>query len=421
MRIPTLAILAVGAASLFACSSPESGSSFVTVTDSAGVEIVTHSEAALTTGASWGVSSIPIVGIGEGAGPQTPLLRIVAVTPLGEGQVAVGTAVPPEVLIFGSGGNLLRRLGRAGDGPGEFITVASVVRLARDTVAVWDPYRRRVSIYATDGNLGHELDLSTVAPIAAGNAGSTAFNSGYTRLLRTSSGDLVLFGEGAIGTAEEPGVVRPTLPTMRISRQGEMLGEYGSFPGMEVVLPSGLPRPLAKRTYGTTVGEGVLVGTGEAEVRQYGPSGLLERIVRWPDGDRTVTGPHLSRWTDFVAEQPEMAEMIAALPRADRFPAHAEILGSPSGPILVSDYPGPLGVWPLRREDDAPEPVRPRIRVPARPWSVYNTDGRMEARLETPEGFEPYSLSGDTIWGVFTDELDVESVRAYHVIRGESK
>ena len=415
MRVSIPIGFVAGAVTLTACS-PSDTTSFVTVVDSAGIEIVTNGEAALATVPTWEIANVPTVGIGEGTSPDTPLLRVVAVTPLGEGRVAVGTAVPPEVLIFGSDGTLLSKVGREGEGPGEFAGVASVVQLASDTVAVWDPYRRRVSVYTTRGMLGRELDLSAVAPMAAGNAGSAAFNSGYTRLMGVSTGELVLFGEGTIGPGEGDSIARPTLPTMRLGRRGEVLGEYGRFPGMEVAHPSGLPRPLGKRTYGTTLGDALAVGAGDAEVRLYGPAGL-ERIVRWPDRDRTVGGPHLSRWLEFVGEQPEMTEMIEALPRAEQFPAHAEILGSPGGTLLISDYPGPLGAWPLRREDDAPVPVRPRIRVPARTWSVYGIDGTMVARLDTPEGFEPYSLNGDTIWGVFSDELDVESVRAYQVIR----
>ena len=43
----------------------------------------------------------------------------------------------------------------------------------------------------------------------------------------------------------------------------------------------------------------------------------------------------------------------------------------------------------------------------------------MDERVETPEGFRPYSLDGDTILGCLTGRLDVESVPAYPVHRGQ--
>ncbi len=420
MSFMTSGALVVGAlAVLIACSGSQPSSSGPAVIDSAGVEIVTNRETAPEEIPSWQISSVPTREIGGGADPEIPVSRVVAVTPLGEGRVAVGTASPAEVLVFEGTGTLVARLGREGDGPGEFESVASVVQVAVDTVAIWDPDRRRVSVYATSGDLAKELDLSGFAPMSAASAGSSSFNSGYTHLLPTTSGDMVLFGEGAIDAGQQAGVTRPELPAMRISREGKQLAEYGRFPGMEVIQPGGFPRPLGLRTHGATVGDALVVGTAEAtEVRVFGPDGSLERIVRWPEHDRSVGGAHLARWSDFVDEQPEMAEMVRALPHPESFPAYGEIVGAASGELLISAYPGPLGVWPLRRADDAPEMLRPRMRVPARTWWVFDSNGEIAARLDTPEGFEPYSFEGSEIWGVYTDELDVESVRAYRLDRG---
>ena len=418
----TSVVLLVGAVTLSAaCSSGEPSSAVAIVTDSAGVAIVTSRPAAREEIRSWEILSAPTAAIGEGANPEIALSRVVAVAPLGQGRVAVGTTSPAEVLVFEADGTLVARLGQEGEGPGEFKSVASVVQVGADTVAVWDPYRRRVSVYVTNGHLVDEVDLSAVAPMSAASAGSASFNSGYTHLMPTNSGALVLFGEGAIASRQEAGVARPELPATRVSRPGERLAEYGSFPGMEVIQPGGFPRPLGMRTYGATVGDALVVGTAETtEVRVYGADGRLERIVRWPEPDRTLGGAYLSRWSKFVDEQPEMAEMVRAFPQPERFPAHGELIGTPDGILLVSEYPGPLGIWPLRRADDAPEALRPRMRVPARTWWVFGADGAMEARLDTPEGFEPYSIRGSEIWGVYTDDLDVESVRAYRVDRGDS-
>ena len=85
---------------------------------------------------------------------------------------------------------------------------------------------------------------------------------------------------------------------------------------------------------------------------------------------------------------------------------------------MVGAYPGPLGAWPMRRDDDSPDILRPTVRIPERGWMVFDADGILQAGFRTPEGFEPYLVQADTIWGVFTDDYDIESVRAYRLTRG---
>lgn len=73
-------------------------------------------------------------------------------------------------------------LGRPGGGPGEFASVGSVVPLGADSVAVWDPDRRRVSVYHTGGRLQREMDLRDIAPLSTRAAPSMDVASGMTRL-----------------------------------------------------------------------------------------------------------------------------------------------------------------------------------------------------------------------------------------------
>jgi hypothetical protein len=54
-----------------------------------------------------------------------------------------------------------------------------------------------------------------------------------------------------------------------------------------------------------------------------------------------------------------------------------------------------------------------------RRWLVFDGDGILAAGVDTREGFEPHAVREDRVWGVFKDELDVESVRAYEVASGE--
>ena len=49
-----------------------------------------------------------------------------------------------------------------------------------------------------------------------------------------------------------------------------------------------------------------------------------------------------------------------------------------------------------------------RMRVPERRWL---------AKSARPTGFRPFTVEDGKVWGVHTDDLDVESVRAYEIVR----
>ncbi len=389
----------------------------VTVADSAGVEIITNPPVSIESAETWSLSAEPVVEIGAGTNPEVPLFRVTDVLPLESGRVAVGTDAPPRVVIFEPDGAVAATLGREGEGPGEFFSVGSVVFLPGDSLAVWDPDRRRVSVFTVDGRFARELNLRDIAPMSARGAPDDRTTSGFTHLMASASGWLILFGEGVLSSGPEPAVVRPELPAYRLSRDGEVLARFGPFPGMTTFVggpPGALPLPLGARTHAATWDNNLVVGTAEStEFRVFAPTGALTRIVRWPERDRAVDGPFLSRWLEMVDARPEMRGLVEAVPRAERFPAYEGLVATGGGEILVGAYPGPLGIWPLRRADHGPEVLRPQIRIPARSWLVFDSAGAITATVRTPEGFEPYAVREGLVWGVYTDEVDVESVRAY--------
>jgi hypothetical protein len=389
----------------------------VSVTDSAGVVIVTNSPGAVNAAAAWSLSGEPAVEVGGGADPAVPLHQVTAVAPLGGGGVAVATASPARALIFGADGRLRATVGREGGGPGEFQRVASVVPFRADSVAAWDPNRRRISIFTRAGAFVREVDLSDVAPIGIMAAANTRTPAAWTHLKRGLGGGFVLFSVGAFGPGE--GVRRPEAPSYRLTAEGEVVAELGSFPGFQSYNSeqTGVTvYPFGADTYGAMSGDELVVGTAEEpELRYYGPDGALRRIVRWPDHDRAVEGPLVEQWDSSLAgwleEMPTrratmMREMFDRIPRPDRFPAYDGVIPGRAGSLWVGDYAGILTIvaTPVDR------------RVPARRWLVFDSAGLLTATVETPAGFQPRAAAGDRVWGVHRDELDVESVRGYEIV-----
>lgn len=394
------------------------------VADSAGIEVVTNLAGSVDAAERRALSAEPVVEIGSGADPEAPLYRITAVRPLADGRVLVGTNSPPRALVFRSDGTLEATLGGEGEGPGEFGSVASVVPVAADSIAVWDADRRRISVFGADGSFARDVDLSDRVPHSPRAAPSMEVPAAFTRLLPSTPGSLVVFAVGAWGPGvPEQGRHRELVTSHLIDATGAELASFGPFPGMEIYVSrqaGPLPFPFGADTHGAASGGSLVVGTAASpELRVYGPDGELGRIVRWPDRDRTLSGsPHVSEFTTWLGGQLEarapaeaamLRELIATIPRPELLPAYEGIVSGEDGEIWVGAYPGRLGLLGITPE------VR---RVPARRWLVFGPDGALGATVETPLGFEPRAVRGDRVWGVYRDEAHVESVRAYAVSNG---
>ena len=51
-------------------------------------------------------------------------------------------------------------------------------------------------------------------------------------------------------------------------------------------------------------------------------------------------------------------------------------------------------------------------------WWVLGKDGEPLATAVTPEGIRVLLISGDALWGVETDEFDVDYIVRYDIVRG---
>jgi hypothetical protein len=164
-------------------------------------------------------------------------------------------------------------------------------------------------------------------------------------------------------------------------------------------------------SFAAVVGPGLVIGTAkEPELRFYSNDRQLQRIVRWPDHERAVTAERVERFVVTAqASVPEPAReqaraVFAELPKSDTEPAFEDVLASPDGELWVGEYPGP-------------EMALDGARSPQREWLVFDSLGALMARVSTPVGFRPLSVGAAEVIGVFVDELGVESIQVYEVIR----
>ena len=391
-------------------------SEWITVVDSSGVEVVANLPGSVEVVPEWSLSPDPEVDIGSA--PTLPLFRVVDVAPLRGGRVCIAMTAPPQVLVVDQGGALLTTLGQAGEGPGEFAGVSSVVPLGGDSLAVWDSERRRISVFDEAGALGREVDLRQVAPLSWTAAPDLSEAAARTVLAASGPEAFWLFSVGVLGPGE--GVFRPEAPSYRLDTTGEVETELGSFPGDEVFkgVQLGLaPYPFGAMTFAASAGGSYVVGTGSvSELRVYGSGGDLVRVIRWPDRDRSVSGERLAIWDSFLEghlaslsgpEADFRREALEQMPEPQQFPAFGPVVVSDRGRVWVAPYqPG---------QQDLVRAYMGVVPLPGQRWLVFGINGEMMATIRIPPGFMVSAVRDGRVWGVHRDALDVESVRAYRL------
>lgn len=374
------------------CTGGEEPRGFSTA-DSLGVEIATndHTPAALPLRILNEVPEREISG--------DELYEITAIQPLTTGELAVGATGSGFVMIYDRSGTPKMTVGRAGEGPGEFRRISTVVPWPADSIGVYDAGLQRLSVFSLRGDLGRVLSLSDLAP-----------DGGNSRVLPLEEG-LVFVGESALARRQEEGVYRNAEPSYRIDLEGNVLATYGDFPGMEAFFGIGMMgrAPFGAALWTATSSDQFIVGPAEEpELQFFGPDGSVTRIIRWLDGDRTVTQDRMNEYLEFLLAQSTAEEAaflrdrVSGMPFASRRPAHAEVIAGPDMELWVGEYAGPEADFPGKRG-------------PSRRWMIFDTNGAMRDRVQTPEGFVPYALTEELVWGVYRDTLDVESVRAYRI------
>ena len=381
-----------------ACMDGEPPPDSVTHRDSAGIEIVENGSDQLDHAEQWILSPEPALVISSNEELDIALYRVVGVVPLPGGRIAVLNSGFSQVLVFDDDGNLTIRLGREGDGPGEFRSTTSVISLPGDSIGVYDDGRREFSVFDGEGELVRSVGLREIL--------DGRFTS---ELLPLASGDLAVFTTGGFSDELQEGVYRVQTESLRLNSAGEVVASYGTFPGREVFTGDrAMGSPLfATSSFASTLRDQLVVGEGtDSEFTIFGPTGAPVRIVRWPDRDRELPAGYLETFLAAAQEaQPETPpeaarQMLSIVPVAERKPPFWEILSSDSGHLWLGSYPGLEYVIPERPP-------------PARQWLVFDPTGVLVARVDTPEGFRLGAINRSKIYGVFTDELGVESVRVY--------
>ena len=175
----------------FAAAVPE-------VRDSAGVALVWSDGPSWQEGDSWSIESEPSRVLGGFDDGSATLYRVSDLAVLPDGTMTVVNGGAQELLVFDLEGDVPTRIGRAGDGPGEFRWLNGVLARADSIVAV-DGSRLRFSVFSPDGTLVREFTAAT-GPGELSGMRAASLGSGGIGVFRESA----LLDKGASGVVRLP-------------------------------------------------------------------------------------------------------------------------------------------------------------------------------------------------------------------------
>jgi hypothetical protein len=101
-----------------------------------------------------------------------------------------------------------------------------------------------------------------------------------------------------------------------------------------------------------------------------------------------------------VTDETELRDRLQELrdlPYPESMPAHGDIVVDADGNLWVEEY------LPMGETDPK--------------WSVFDSSHQLLGSVDLPPDFTVHQIGSDFVLGVWHDELDVEQVRSYELIK----
>jgi hypothetical protein len=312
-----------------------------------------------------------------------------------------------QLRIYDADGTFLRRMGREGEGPGEFRFMQIMGTLGPDTLVVLDGSQRRISFFDTQAGFLFQANVQE-------NAGMTYFANGIF-----GDGSVVFGGGLRAGPGFEipdDGYKRDPTTYQSVNREGKIATEFGEFPGPEIYFQAqggGGERMISatvlhfgKQPRAIARGSELVVGSGDTyELEVYDPKGRHIRTIRVQTPPTPVTADHLDALLQeslSALPDPSMEARVRSsftdVPHAEFLPAIGRLLMDPEGYLWVEDYHLPGG--------------------PLRTWTIFDPQGNPVTRLSHPARYRVLDVGIRKVLTLFEDNLGVEYLGILPLTRG---
>ncbi len=410
------AVLTIGCASDGPVEDQQLGFS---VQDSLGVLIAESSAPAWTEETAWQISTEPslVIGSRDGEEPGTDLGRIMGVTCLGDGRIAVAEGISQEIRVFDPLGRFLFAEGGPGEGPGEFMSLTGIEVIHGDSIVATDWQGSKLVVFGPGGSVGRTVRT----PPLVWNGLAGIFVSG---ILSDAS---FIVSHSPQTSDLPPGRSNVERQFHLFDPDGNHIGEFARLTAFEA---NNKGEGLGPVTFGAAghlhVGPtGVWYGFSNAYSFQHISVGGVDRIIRIPV-PQEVTPERLKDYVrDRAAQDMERDMPLSAPPEvrarleevrkarldemtfADSMPLFGGLVIGRDGHLWVQGYPSaeellsPGWDWDRSR------------RVPR--WTVFDPEGRWLGEVHMPGETQVHEIGSDYVLGVQRDEFDVPYVVLHRI------
>ena len=380
-----------------------------TVRDSAGIAIVENTDLGIwTTSDRWTLEEELKIGTTEGD-PDYQFGQIGFLSVDSRGRLFVLDTQVQEIKVYSAEGRYEQTIGRQGAGPGELAGATYVLHAPGDTLFVPDIQNQRLNRYAPDGSVleSHPLMLADGLPAVF----QAAKNGTVAMQLRPFGlpGRPALDSMDIIALLGSNGSITDTLLSFR---SGGTFNLGGSIPEINLYSPEAV--------WALTDDLEVVYGVNDDyRIHVYSEGGVLERIITKPfermpvsEGDRSAILGFLERtWVDAGVPPAALPQLMSIVHFGEFIPAFSSIRAGPLGTIWVQHIQTAAGLSAEELEnynliEDAGAPD----------WDVFDSEGRYLGVVTMPPRFSPRLFLGNTIYGVWRDDLDVQYAVRYQIV-----
>jgi hypothetical protein len=331
------------------------------------------------------------------------------------GHIYVYDQIGSSIVVYDSTGHALRRIGRAGRGPGEFTSVHSL-GLKGDTLWAYDGPLRRVTYLADEGSV-LRVEQQPVDPPAIGDGrsfvlGFLSDRSVIVRFPRSTSRSLV-FSNIIVRLApfertNGPAAVIDTIT--RLEQHNALIPLKGGQNGY-------LRHPWSAEDYIAIAPDGsravplTLHGESEYTVASYSAEReLFRRDFTVPP--KPLPSASVDAWLDRTVAQKARAEGLSDANM--RIQIREALSRSPTMPPASGIMLGRDGTTWIRREGIYPAEAAPDEIVS---WDVLDSRGKIVATATVPAALDPFTATTSHVWGRRPDPEGVWRVERCQIER----
>jgi hypothetical protein len=379
-----------------------------TITDSAGVTIVSNSDVGLwAPGEEWTVEEEVRIGALDGPA-EYQIGQVGSLAIDSKRRILVLDRQAQHIRVYSPDGVYEETIGARGGGPGELGYAMALLMGPGDTLLVPDFQNLRFSRYAPDGSSTGSIRIDPEG------AFPMAFKGAASGTIVEQIRQFALPGQ--------PAIENPRDLLVRLASDGSVTDTFMTFPSGKSQRFDGNVHLFATEPVWDVTGysEIILGMSDEYRIGVY-PDGQLERIiaktvepVAITDQDKATIFDELERrWTAMNMPADVQRRARERFHFAEYVPPVLALAAGPAGTIWVQHMrpPSELSEEELASvREDHPEDLG------AAEWDVFDGDGRYLGVVRMPDRFAPSLFREDMIYGVWRDELNVEYVLRLRIV-----